>query len=148
MLILLIVVILIVVANSGSTPPSANSLLPARATIFQDNFSSQAYGWDKALPEGDAQYSNGAYRVYKTAKPGDITAVLSSPRKASSVYPSPPPNIRVEVDARFAPGSARTDRLGYFVACRADPGTGMHSQYGVLISRSTSTSTITLAISI
>jgi hypothetical protein len=121
MLILLIVVILIVVANSGSTPPLANSLLPARATIFQDNFSSQANGWDGALQEVSAQYSNGVYRVYKTAKPDNATAVLSSPTKANSVYPSSPPNIRVEVDARFVPGSAHTDNLGYFVACRADP---------------------------
>jgi hypothetical protein len=121
MLILLIVVILIVVANSGSTPPLANSLLPARATIFQDNFSSQAYGWDNALQVGNTHYSNGAYRVYKTAKPDNITAVLSSPTKASSVYPSPPADIRVEVDARFVPGSAHTHNLGYFVACRADP---------------------------
>src|SRR5262249_46069290 len=118
MLILLIVVILIVVANSGS-PPSANS--PARATIFQDNFSSQEYGWDNVLQEGTAHYSNDAYRVSKTAKPDDNTAVLSSPTKAISVYPSSPPNIQVEVDARFAPGSAHTDNLGYFVACRADP---------------------------
>jgi hypothetical protein len=74
-----------------------------------------------ALPEGRAHYSNGAYRVYKTAKPDDATAVLSSPTKASSVYPSSPSNIRVEVDARFAPGSAHTGDLGYFVACRAGP---------------------------
>jgi hypothetical protein len=122
LLILLIVVIVIVVANSGSTPPSPTSLptslLPATATIFKDNFSSPANGWlHTAAQGGSARYHNGAYRVY-----GDPSSagrqVLGSPKKASSVYPFAPPDIRIEAYARFVPGSALADK-GYFVACRA-----------------------------
>ena len=69
-LILLIVVIVIVVTNSGSTPPSADSLLPATGTIFQDNFSSRAYEWDKVLPAGSAYYSNDGYRVEQSREAG------------------------------------------------------------------------------
>ncbi len=123
-LILLIVVIVIVVANSGSTPPSPTSLptslLPATATIFQDDFSSPANGWlHTATKGGSARYHNGTYRVY-----GDPSQaggqVFGLPKKVSSVYPSAPPGIRVEADARFVPGSAQAEGNGYFVACRAD----------------------------
>jgi hypothetical protein len=117
--VLVVVIVVIAVINSGSAPPSPTSLLPATATIFQDNFSSQAHGWrlDSAVQGGSAHYSNGTYRIYAAQT---TPQAFSSPKKASSVYPSAPSNIRVEVDARFVPGSVQANH-GYYVTCRASP---------------------------
>jgi Caspase domain len=117
---LVVVIVVIAVVNSGSTPPPPTSLLPATATIFEDNFSSQAYGWALLAVQGaSARYANGAYRIYGAPNPTG-GGVVSSPKNASSVYPSAPSNIRVEVDARFVPGSVQAGH-GYSVACRASP---------------------------
>jgi hypothetical protein len=124
LILLIVVIVVIVVTSSGSAPPSPTSLLPATATIFQDNFSSLAFGWpDTATQSGNASFNNGVYRVYVTPNPAGGT-VFSSPKKASSVYPSAPADIRVEVDARIVPGSVQARGHGYFVACRVGQNSG------------------------
>jgi len=45
------------------------------------------------------------------------------------VYPFAPPDIRVEVDARFIPGSAQAEGNGYYLACRA----GQNGDYAFTI---------------
>jgi hypothetical protein len=124
----LIVVIIAVVANSGAghrttgasaPPPTAGASVtippPANGVIFQDNFSSKASGW---LPNQEAwtgRYANGTYRI--SVPPSAIgEARVSSPRKASSVYPSAPSNIRIGVQARRLPASDQN--MGYGIACR------------------------------
>jgi hypothetical protein len=127
--VVLIVVIVAVVANSGTanrapgasaTPPPATGASatvppPANGVIFQDNFSSKAAGWLPYQEAWTGRYANGTYLI--SAPPsvsGD--ARISSPRKASSVYPSAPSNIRIEVQARRLPASDQN--MSYGVACR------------------------------
>jgi hypothetical protein len=105
----LTVVIAAVVANSGTTPQPANGF------IFQDNFSSKASEWLPYQEAWTGRYANGTYRI--SAPPstsGD--ARVSSPRRANSVYPSAPSNIRIEVQARRLPASDQNIKYG--IACR------------------------------
>jgi hypothetical protein len=118
--VVLIGVIVAVVANSGTTAPpttgaSATTPPPANGVIFQDNFSSKASGWLPYQEDWTGRYTNGTYRI--SAPPsvsGD--ARVSSPRRASSVYPSAPPNILIEVQARRLPASDQN--MSYGIACR------------------------------
>jgi len=110
---LILIIRIIVIIISG---PALNSLLlPTAGTIFRDNFSSEVYGWlPVASGKGSgAYYGNGVYHTYAAAG----GSVLSSPKKASNVYPSAPSNILVGVDARVLPGPARLI-YSYYVACR------------------------------
>jgi hypothetical protein len=94
---------------SATTPP------PANGVIFQDNFSSKASEWLPYQEAWTGRYANGAYRI--SAPPsanGD--ARVSSPRRASSVYPSAPSDIRIEVQARRLPASDQN--MNYGIACR------------------------------
>jgi tetratricopeptide (TPR) repeat protein len=83
--------------------------------IYFEDFSSQANGWDDAGGKrAGSHYNNGAYRIY--AEPtGEDHAELGAPRKASSVYPSSPPNIQIDVDAKAL---AAPESTAYGVACR------------------------------
>jgi len=117
--VVLIVVIVAVVVNSGTTPPttgaSATTSPPASGVIFQDNFSSKASEWLPYQEAWTGRYANGAYLI--SAPPsanGD--ARVSSPRRASSVYPSAPSEIRIEVQARRLPASDQN--MIYGIACR------------------------------
>ena len=117
--VVLIVVIVAVVANSGTTPPtsgaSATTPPPPSGVIFQDNFSRKASEWLPYQEAWTGRYANGAYRI--SAPPsanGD--ARISSPRRASSVYPSAPSDIRIEVQARRLPASDQN--MNYGIVCR------------------------------
>jgi hypothetical protein len=127
--VVLIVVIVAVVANSqtthpttgasATTPPtsgaSATTPPPANGVIFQDNFSSKSSEWLPYQEAWTGRYANGAYRI--SAPPsanGD--ARVSSPRRASSVYPSAPSDIRIEVQARRLPASDQN--MTYGIVCR------------------------------
>ncbi len=132
----ILLIVVIAVTNSGSTttggsrPGSATplpaSLLPAKATIFQDNFSSRAYGWlDASDRSGSIHYYNGAYRILNRTP--DWT-IWSYPAKAS-VYPSAPANIRIKAVAHiiFGPNNS-----AYGIICRANPNSD--SAYAFIVS--------------
>ena len=103
-------------SSSGSATPLPTSLLPAGPTIFQDDFSSRAYGWPEANDNTEnIYYYNGAYRILNRTPDW---VVWSYPAKAS-VYPSAPANIRIQVDTHIISGSVQNGS-GYVVVCRAD----------------------------
>jgi hypothetical protein len=83
--------------------------------ILYEDFSSQANGWDDAgSKRAGGHYNNGAYRIY--AEPtGEDHAEIGAPRNASSVYPSAPPNIQIDV---YAKALAAPESTAYGVACR------------------------------
>jgi hypothetical protein len=124
--VVLVVLVVAIVANSGTTPsptgaaaPSSSagaattSTLAGTATtsppvsqvVFRDDFSNRAGGWegDGAKANG-AGYTGGAYRV--SAPPAtEGSGAGSVPTKASRVYPSAPPPIRITVQGRRLPAS-------------------------------------------
>ena len=68
-----------------------------------------------SAPSGvSSDYTNDAYRM---SSEGASTSPGSAPRNASSVYPSAPPNLRIEIDAKRLGGESLS---GYAIACRAD----------------------------
>ena len=108
---MLILVIVTIVANSQTTSSSTESVL------FQDDFSTTANGWaDAGSKRVGGHYHNGAYRIYAKAVTGG-TAEGSSPTSASSVYPSAPPKVSIQVEAQRLAGDQDTY---YGIACRAD----------------------------
>ena len=88
---------------------------PTNRVIFQDDFSSQASGWEPYGGPSYGRYANGAYII--SAPPTESGGgEADSPTRASGVYPSAPSNVRIEVQGRSlsAPGQA----MEYGVACR------------------------------
>jgi len=119
--VLILVLIVAITANSGTTSPPAGAAIttspPTKAVIFKDDFSSRAFGWEDAgSKRTGGHYKNGAYRIYADPVSGG-NSPGSVPLKASSVYPSAPPNLRIDVDARRLAGAQDT---GYGLGCRAD----------------------------
>ena len=129
MLILLLIVSIIVYLNN-TEPPQTTTLptttAPKRQVIFQDDFASRANKWDDAGgTRAGGHYRNGAYRIYAEAgASGEQSIQRGTPRKPSSVYPSAPLNLHVEVDAKALTLPQNTV---YGLACRADRG---ELQYG------------------
>ena len=121
------VLIVAITANSDATPcpppeaftttsPSTGSVKPPKV-VFQDDFSDRVGGWDDAGSEpAGGHYTNGAYRFCVESVRGGH-APGSAPFKASSVYPSAPPDLRIEVDARRLAGD---EDGAYGIFCRAD----------------------------
>jgi TIR domain len=109
--VVLILLIVTIVANSRTTPSSTESV------IFQDDFSSRTNGWDDAGSErAGGHYHNGAYRIYaKPVKGG--TDEGGVPKNASSVYPSAPPKVSIQVEAQRLAGDQDT---WYGIVCRTD----------------------------
>jgi hypothetical protein len=98
-------------AATTTTSPSANE-----PVLFRDDFSSRAAGWkgDGAVAEG-AGYTGGAYRI--SAPPVlEGSGAGSVPRKATGVWPSAPPRIRIAVEGRRLPESDQG--MGYGILCR------------------------------
>jgi hypothetical protein len=135
--VVLIVVVAVIVANSGtpSSPtgagapsPSAGAATtstsagpttttpPAGEVVFQDNFADRTAGWegDGAQAKGSG-YAGGAYRISAPPKL-EGSGAGSVPVKASRVYPSAPPRIRIAVQGRRLPASDQGMGLG--VLCR------------------------------
>jgi hypothetical protein len=131
--VVLILLIVAIAANSGTTPPSTGAAITTPPStgaaittppstgkvIFQDDFSSRAYGWgdEGKRPIGGygGYYKNGAYRFYLEPVSGGGSKG-SAPLKKSSLFPSAPPKLRVDVKARRLAGDPDT---GYGIACRA-----------------------------
>ena len=136
--IVLVLLIIAVLANRGTTPSTSSSAAPSaaareattstpaatttstaanEAVLFRDDFSSRAAGWagDGAVAEG-AGYAGGAYRI--SAPPHLASGAESAPMKASRVWPSAPPRIRIAVEARRLPESDQG--MGYGILCRVN----------------------------
>jgi hypothetical protein len=136
--VVLILLVVAIVANSGGTPsptgaaapsPSAGAATtspPAGAAttsppanepvLFRDTFSSRAAGWEGggAVAKG-AGYTGGAYRI--SAPPVlEGSGEKSVPMKASRVWPSAPPRIRIAVAGRRLPASDQG--MSYGILCR------------------------------
>jgi hypothetical protein len=109
-------------ADAATSAPAATATTSAPANepvVFRDKFSSRAAGWegDGAVAKG-AGYSGGAYRI--SAPPVQGGGVAGSvPTKASRVWPSAPPRIRIAVDGRRLPESDH--EMSYGIACRINP---------------------------
>jgi len=119
--VVLLLLIVVIVANSNTTSPPTGAAIttsPAtKAVIFRDDFSSRASGWeDTGSKRTGGHYKNGVYRIYAEPVTGG-SSLGSAPVNASSVYPSAPPNLRIDVDARRLAGGQDT---GYGIRCRAD----------------------------
>jgi TIR domain len=119
-----ILVIAVVVANSGATPaaPRAGSTTsspanssPANGVIFRDDFSSQAARWTPYDAPSTGRYADGAY-IVSAAPSADGNGAGARPTKPSSVYPSAPSDIRIEVQGRRLPSSDPS--MQYGVGCR------------------------------
>ncbi len=86
---------------------------PSGAVIFKSDFSSGAPGWQVTQDPTAGRIENGSY--YIRAKTGG-TGVVSVPTNASNVYPSAPPNIRIDVNARASEGPVKFVQYG--LMCR------------------------------
>jgi hypothetical protein len=100
---------------SITTSPPTGVVRPTKA-VFQEDFSGRVSGWTDAGGErAGGHYTNGTYRICAEAVDEGGSAG-SGPLKESSLYPSAPSNLRIEVDARRLTGSKDT---GYGIFCRA-----------------------------
>jgi len=126
----LVLVIVTIVVSSGTTPsttgadtttPRSTGAVtttspPTKEAIFQDDFSSQAFEWGPYEPE-TGRYTNGTYRI-SVPPSADGGGAGASPGKASSVYPSAPSSIRIEVQGWRLPASDQS--MEYGIGCRID----------------------------
>jgi len=103
---LIIVLVVVLVANfvQGSV-------------IFEDDFSSQASGWQQWSDNGGdstgGYYKDGAYNV--SAEAGHLAG--GDPPDASSVHPTAPPSINIEVETRIIKQSSQPANYG--ISCRS-----------------------------
>jgi TIR domain len=110
--VVLILVIVAIVARSQTN----------ESVIFQDDFSSQANGWeDTGSERAGGHFNNGAYRIY-AERASNGAAQGGQPKNASSLYPSAPPNLSIEVDAQRTAGGQDT---WYGITCRAAANSGL-----------------------
>jgi tetratricopeptide (TPR) repeat protein len=94
--------------------------------IFEDDFANRANGWDDAgNTRAGGHYKNGAYQVY--AEPtGQGSTEGGAPRNASNMYPTAPPNLAIEVDAKAL---AIPEGTAYGIGCRMTDNGGVLSGY-------------------
>jgi hypothetical protein len=94
--------------------------------VFEDDFANRANGWDDAgSARAGGHYKNGAYQVY--AKPtGQGSTEGGAPRNASSMYPTAPLNLAIEVDAKAL---AIPEGTAYGIGCRMTDNGGVLSGY-------------------
>ena len=112
--VLALIGILIFSSDREPPPTTADTTSPAsKRIVFQDDFASRANGWDDAgRTRAGGHYTNDAYRVF--AEPKESTQ-LPAPRNAPSVYPSAPPSLGIEVDAK---AFTVPEGTAYGLACR------------------------------
>jgi hypothetical protein len=116
-----VVLVLLIVAII-SNPQTPTEPQTTESVIFQDDFSSQANGWDDAgsTRVGGHYYNNDSYRIYATLGVDDGVAG-GRPTSASIIYPSAPAKLSIKVDAQRLAGQQDT---WYGITCRADANTG------------------------
>jgi len=119
--VLILLLIVVIVANSGTTSPPTGAAITTSPTtnkvIFRDDFSSRVSGWEDDGNKPGSGYTNGAYRI---SSPPSAAGGASGggPTKASRVYPSAPPNLRIEVEGRRLPTSDQS--MDYGLLCRVN----------------------------
>ena len=103
-----------------SEPPAPTATVanttspPAERIVFQDDFANRTNDWDDAgSTRAGGHYKNGAYQVY--AEPDAESTEGGAPRNASSLYPSAPAGLRIEVDAKAI---AIPEGTAYGIGCR------------------------------
>jgi serine/threonine protein kinase len=94
-----------------------NATGPSGAVIFQSDFSGAADGWQVVQSPGDGSVSNGSYYVSATTSGNGEIGV---PTGASSVYPSAPADVRIDVTARGSRGPMKD--IQYGLVCRHSGG--------------------------
>jgi serine/threonine protein kinase len=112
----IVVAAAIVVAGGGGAAlllSGGNGPRPAGTLIFKSDFSSAADGWQVPGHPADGRLSSGTYYVSDMTSNGGATGV---PTGASSVYPSAPANIRIDVSARWVSGPQQAVQYG--LVCR------------------------------
>jgi hypothetical protein len=103
--ILILLLIVAVVVYFSTKPPQTGTVVtpassPIRQVVLRDDFASRVNGWDDSgSTSAGGHYKNGAYRVYADPD-GEGSTRGGVPRNASSVYPSAPLSLGIEVDAR------------------------------------------------
>ena len=101
----------------------------AAGVIFRDDFSSRANGWDDTGGQRNGgHYLNGAYRLH-TEWTKDHFSDEGLPRKAKSVFPSAPRDVKVQVVARRLLGG--NEDTGYGIACRVAPSSPSYYQFAI-----------------
>jgi TIR domain len=138
--VVVVLMIIAVLANRGATPSTGGSGAPSTAAgeatrsapaatirspaanepvLLRDDFSSRAAGWagDGAVAKG-AGYTGGAYRI---SAPSVLegSGAGSVPKKASRVWPSAPPSVRIAVEGRRVPESDKSMGMAFSVASAA-----------------------------
>ena len=117
-LLILVVVVAVFVYFDRWSPQTATvettTSTPSRQVVFRDSFDNRANGWDDAgSTRAGGHYKNGAYQVY--AQPREDSTEWGAPRNASSVYPSAPAGLRIEVDAKAL---AIPEGTAFGIGCR------------------------------
>jgi hypothetical protein len=108
--------------NTAQSSAVNGSKKEVRKPLLVDDFHTHAFGWEG--PGGG--YVNDMYRVDVDPRTRRSTSI---PRNPSSVYPSAPSDLRIEVDARsLAP---LDDSSGYGVICRLNEGTDERYQFSI-----------------
>ena len=109
--------------NDGAQSSASNEFKEETPKpLLVDDFHTHAFGWEG--PGGG--YVNDMYRVDVDPRTRRSTSI---PRNRSSVYPSAPSDLRIEVDARsLAP---LDDRSGYGVICHLKEGTNDRYQFTI-----------------
>jgi hypothetical protein len=117
-------------SDSGSDAGDTTSSLDR--PVFQDRFSNRSAGWDDASgSRNGGHYVKGAYRLYSKWN-RDHWSEAGLPRKAASVFPIAPSQVRVNVVARRRVGD---HRVGYGLLCRADAGSLSYYQFAIWTDR-------------
>jgi serine/threonine protein kinase len=96
-----------VLLNGGSTNE------PSGTVIFKAGFTNAAGGWQVQQNSANGHRGNGTYYVSAVSSGSSEVAV---PTNASIVYPSAPPNIRIDVSGHRTKGPAQD--IQYGLACR------------------------------
>jgi hypothetical protein len=117
-ILLLLVIVVIVARPDGSrTGVAAITSPPTDKLIFRDDFSSRAFSWVAYDKPEFGRYADGVYRI---SFPLPDSGSGSVPTLPSRVYPSAPPDLRIEVDGRRLPSS--DPNMHYGITCRTSDG--------------------------
>ena len=101
----------------------------SKGTLFHDDFSTRANGWDDTgqLRDG-GHYVRGSYRLY-THWTKDHWSDVGNPRLAAQVFPQAPRDVTVAVTAQRLFGADQD--AGYGITCRSTPNGDRSYQFAI-----------------
>jgi len=101
----------------------------SKGTLFHDDFSTRANGWDDTgqLRDG-GHYVRGSYRLY-THWTKDHWSDVGNPRLAAQVFPQAPRDVTVAVTAQRLLGADQD--AGYGITCRSTPNGDRSYQFAI-----------------